>query len=74
MNNYGKKYFNTIKSEDFKIFVLTNFHKQYLKNVNFIDKEISVIPNIIDIPDITKDLNKSQYLLYAGIGIYSNLL
>ena len=62
----GKKYFNILKNYDLNLIVLTNFHKQYLKNVNFIDKEISVIPNIIDIPDITKDLNKSQYLLYAG--------
>ena len=66
VNKYGKKYFNILKNYDLNLIVLTNFHKQYLKNVNFIDKEISVIPNIIDIPDITKDLNKSQYLLYAG--------
>ena len=31
MNNYGKKYFNIIKSEDFKIFVLTNFHRIFEK-------------------------------------------
>lgn len=66
INKYGKKYFKILNNYDLNLIVLTNFHKQYIKEVNLIDQKISVIPNVIDITDVKKEKNKKRYMIYAG--------
>ena len=63
---YGKKYFKVLKNPNFKLVVLTNFHKNYLKNLGFIGKNIYVLPNSLSSEIINKKNNKKNDLVYAG--------
>ena len=66
MNNYGKKYFNTIKSEDFKIFVLTNFHREYLRKLNIKTKSIYTQPNFMNFENNNQSIKPKNEFTYAG--------
>ena len=66
VNSYGKKYFNVLQNYNLDLIVLTNFHRAYLKDVNKIDRDISVIPNIIEPQEIDKVTSNRPYLIYAG--------
>ena len=66
VNYYGKKYFKIIKNYNLNLVVLTNFHKKYLKEFNLIEKEITVIPNIIELPKLEDNNMNKNYFVYAG--------
>ena len=66
INNYGKKYFNVIKSEDLNIFVLTNFHKEYLRNLNIKTKSIYTQPNFMNFENDIQSLKPKNEFTYAG--------
>lgn len=63
---YGKKYFKALKNPNVKIVVLTYFHKNYLKNLGFTDKNIHVLPNLPSSEVINKKNNENNDLVYAG--------
>jgi glycosyltransferase involved in cell wall biosynthesis len=66
INNYGKKYFNIIKSEDLNIFVLTNFHKEYLRNLNIKTKSIYTQTNFMNFENNIQSLKPKNEFTYAG--------
>ena len=61
---YGKKYFNIISSNKFKILVLTNFHKNYLINKD-ISKNVTVLNNFVSVIEEQKN-NFDNFIVYAG--------
>ena len=61
-----KKYFKVLKNPNFTVLVLTNFHKNYLKNLGFIGKNIYVLPNSFSSEIINKKNNEKNDLVYAG--------
>jgi glycosyltransferase involved in cell wall biosynthesis len=67
---YGKKYFKIIKDEQYKIFVLTNFHKKFLINNNIRTKNIKIVPNYLKdtIYEVENEETpkKEEYFIYAG--------
>tara|TARA_B100000242_G_scaffold228281_1_gene168543 strand:- start:379 stop:1527 length:1149 start_codon:yes stop_codon:yes gene_type:complete len=63
---YGKKYFNIIKDFNFKLLVLTNFHKNYLLKLGFNEENIEVLRNHIEITNEKRVPNTANYLVYAG--------
>lgn len=63
---YGKKYFRIIKNCNYKLYVLTNFHRNYLKKLGFDDSKIFVFPNQIKINTERKSKNNQNYFIYAG--------
>tara|TARA_B100000965_G_scaffold282202_1_gene240069 strand:- start:57823 stop:58962 length:1140 start_codon:yes stop_codon:yes gene_type:complete len=62
---YGKKYFKIIKNSNFKILVLTEFHKNFLKSLSVSDNRIEIFPNYLDIDNIKVD-SPNNSILYAG--------
>ena len=68
MINYGKKYFKILKSGNNKIFVLTEFHKTFLKDLGINTDNVHVFPNYLDIEIQSNKLNgsDSNYIVYAG--------
>ena len=63
---YGKKYFNVIKNEVFKILVLTKFHKDYLINLGFDQSKIDIFPNYLENPEIDSNYSMKKQIVYAG--------
>ncbi len=62
---YGKKYFKIIKNSNFKILVLTDFHKNFLKQLSISDNRIQIFPNYLDIDSIKLE-HPINTILYAG--------
>lgn len=65
VSHYGKLYYKILKDPFFKIAVLTDFHKQYLENLEFNNK-IFVFHNYLEIKDIDTKEVEDNYLVYAG--------
>ena len=65
---YGKKYFKILKSNHNKIFVLTDFHKNYLIKLGVEKEKITTFPNYLDFKPNVNDSNNifSDYVIYAG--------
>ena len=65
---YGKKYFKILKSNHNKIFVLTDFHKNYLIKLGLEKEKITTFPNYLDFKSNVNDSNNifSDYVIYAG--------
>ena len=66
MNMYGRKYFEILKNDAKKIFVLTKFHKNFLKNLGVDNKKISVFPNYLDHKSQKNSETVNDYFVYAG--------
>ena len=62
---YGSKFFRLLKNHEMKILVLTQFHKNFLKDLNISEEKIYVYPNFINIPVDNQNRNES-YIVYAG--------
>lgn len=62
---YGKKYFKILKDPYYKIAVLTNFHKDFLKKLGFTNN-IFVFPNYLKPEKIEKSHTNNEFILYAG--------
>ena len=67
VNYYGRKYFKILKNNNFKIFVLTNFQKNFLINLEFNKDRIEIFPNYLE-SNIQKEnqIKSENYILYAG--------
>ncbi len=66
VTKYGRKYFDIIKNNNLKIFVLTEFHKEYLINLGINQAKVEVYPNYLELQNIEKANNEEKYILYAG--------
>ncbi len=64
VNFYGKSYFKILKNFDMEIFVLTNFHKNFLENLTN-KKNIHLFPNYLEI-NLNKATEKKNYIVYSG--------
>ena len=58
--------FGGFKSEDLNIFVLTNFHKEYLRNLNIKTKSIYTQPNFMNFENNIQSLKPKNEFTYAG--------
>ena len=56
---YGRRYLNIIKFCN-KIVVLTDFHKQFLKNLGVDENKLFVIPNFLEINKEEESSNKKK--------------
>lgn len=65
---YGKRYFDLLKSVNFNIIVLTEFHKKFLIQLGISSKRIYVIPNLFDINKKQSKikLTDREYIVYGG--------
>ena len=63
---YGKLYFNILKKNNLKIFVLTEFHKKFLENLNIPSFKIKVFPNYLKSSIKNNLSNRENFILYAG--------
>ena len=62
-----EKYFNILSKSNFYIFVLTNFHKQFLIKLGINSDRIIVNYNPVEINSETLSLKEQKpYFLYAG--------
>jgi len=68
VNNFGRKYFKMLKSNDLKILTMTNHHKQHLINLGVNKKNIFVQPNPIEKKDIdfVNKMKRKNQIVYAG--------
>ncbi len=66
VNHYGKKYFEIIKTNNIKIFVLTKFHKLFMEKLGIESEKIQIFPNYLNINNIKKNKIKENYIVYAG--------
>ena len=55
-----------MRKNNLKIFVLTNFHKIFLENLDIPENKIKVFPNYIEALDKTNINNDKNFILYAG--------
>lgn len=65
---YSKKYFKILKNYPLKIIVLSNFQKNYIKNLGINNNKISISPNPIDISfkEISNYDPESKSVVFAG--------
>ena len=63
---FHKKFFSLIKDADLKIYVLTNFHRNFLINKGVDEEKISVFHNYLPEPRFDSILKDDDYILYAG--------
>ena len=63
---FHKKFFSLIKDADLKIYVLTNFHRDFLINKGVDEEKISVFHNYLPEPRFDSILKDDDYILYAG--------
>ena len=67
VTRFGKKYFNILSKSNFYIFVLTEFHKQFLIKLGIQSERIIVNHNPVEInSEIESPKEKKPYFLYAG--------
>jgi glycosyltransferase involved in cell wall biosynthesis len=62
---YNKKYIKYLKKDIFKIVVLTDFQKNFLKEKGYRKENIYILPNPLTKND-KDDTEKEEYILYAG--------
>lgn len=62
---YGKKYFRILQNQNIDLFVLTNFHKEFLVNLGISKDRVIILPNYIS-TKILKQPNGTPYIVYAG--------
>lgn len=63
---YGKKYLKIIQDEVFNVVLLTDFHKNFMYENKIRTKNISVIPNVLNVNDTHNVAEKGKYIIYAG--------
>ncbi len=63
---YGRKYFKILLNSNFKIAVLTEFHKNYLNELGVNLQRLHVVPNFIDSPQNKYIQKNNQSIVYAG--------
>ena len=65
VNLYGKRYIKLINDDSLNLIVLTNFHRNFMKNNNYKNKQIYVVPNYI-LPSSNNECNEVTDIVYAG--------
>lgn len=65
-NYFGSRFFKIVLSFNFKILVLTNFHKQFLVNLGVDPNKIFLLHNYIEFKSSGKNSQKDDYFIYAG--------
>ena len=65
---YGKKYLNILKTQNMKILVMTEFQKNYLKDLGVDSDKIHIYENPVNLDnnDEIKYNPHSNYIIYAG--------
>jgi len=63
---YGKKYFKILKNNNISILVLTNFHKEYLRNLGIKESKLFAFPNYLNLKETINQDDPKDYLIYAG--------
>jgi glycosyltransferase involved in cell wall biosynthesis len=63
---YGKKYFKILKNSNFKLLVLTKFHKEYLIDLGFRDASLFIFPNYLEQILESNFMNETRSIVYAG--------
>ena len=63
---YGKKYFKLLESKKFKLLVLTDFHKHFIKKLGDFSNNVFVQPNPIMLPSVENSAEEKNYFIYAG--------
>ena len=63
---YGKKYFQILKKGRINLLVLTNFHKNFIKQLGGFKSNIFVFPNPINFKTNISKTKKEDSILYAG--------
>ena len=66
VNRYGKKYFKILSNPLVTLLVLTNFHKEFLINQSFNEKNIKVLPNFLEVKNKSNSNEIGNTLVYAG--------
>jgi len=64
--HFSKKYFKIIKSSNYKILVLTNFHKNFLRELQIQPDRIFVFNNYLKINNFEQKKINEKFILYAG--------
>lgn len=65
VNLYGKRYIKIINDDALAVILLTSFHKNFMKNNNYKNKQLYVVPNYI-LPTTKIERNDTNYIVYAG--------
>lgn len=65
VNLYGKRYIKLINDDSLHLILLTNFHRNFMKNNNYKNSQIYVVPNYI-LPSSNNECNEVNYIVYAG--------
>jgi len=63
---FHKKLFSLIKDANLKIYVLTNFHRNFLINKGINEEKISVLRNYLPEVKFGSVIKDGDYILYAG--------
>jgi glycosyltransferase involved in cell wall biosynthesis len=63
---YGKKYFQILKKKRMNLLVLTDFHKNFIKQIGGFKSNIFVFPNPIKFKLNISKIKKDDSILYAG--------
>jgi len=63
---FHKKFFSLIKDANLKIYVLTNFHRNFLINKGINEEKISVLRNYLPEVKFGSVIKDGDYILYAG--------
>ena len=63
---FHKKFFSLIKDANLKIYVLTNFHRNFLINKGINEEKISVLRNYLPEVKFGSVIKDDDYILYAG--------
>ena len=68
---YGKRFFNLLQNSNFKIIVLTEFHKKFLSKLNIPSERVFVIPNLLDTEakHFQRTISEKQYMVYGVMHI-----
>ncbi len=66
VNNYGRKYFEIIKTKNIKLLVLTKFHKLFMEELGIASEKIKIFPNYLNIENEKDYQSKKGYIVYAG--------
>jgi len=63
---YGKAYFKVLTDDYFNLFVLTEFHRDYLVSIGIKKDKIYVLPNSIQFTNKSLNESNERFILYAG--------
>lgn len=63
---YGKKFYNLLVNKNFKILVLTDFHKNFLIKLGIDKNRIEIFQNYLEVDNQENIKNNNAQIIYAG--------